>query len=83
MMEILPEQPGDVDRTCADISEAKMLLGYEPKVPFEDGIARIVEWYRLARYQMITEHALNINRIMSPDIVERASIADESSLEGR
>ena len=27
LIEILPEQPGDVERTCADISKAKILLG--------------------------------------------------------
>jgi UDP-glucuronate 4-epimerase len=32
---IMPEQPGDVERTCADISKAKRLLGYDPKVRTE------------------------------------------------
>lgn len=48
IIEKLPEQPGDVDRTCADISKAKMLLGYEPKVPFEEGIRRTADWYKCA-----------------------------------
>ena len=47
-IEILPHQPGDVDRTCADISKAQELLGYNPKVPFEEGIQRTAEWYRQA-----------------------------------
>jgi len=42
----LPAQPGDVSRTCADISRARDLLGYEPRTPLEEGIARFVEWYR-------------------------------------
>lgn len=46
MIEILPHQPGDVDRTCADISKARELLGYSPKVPFEEGIRRTAEWFR-------------------------------------
>ncbi|MBR5621149.1 GDP-mannose 4,6-dehydratase [Candidatus Saccharibacteria bacterium] len=49
----LPMQPGDVDRTYADISKARRLLGYEPKTDFKDGIARFVEWYKenkLARF---------------------------------
>jgi len=46
IIEHLPDQPGDVDRTCADISKARALLGYEPKVSFEDGIARTVDWYK-------------------------------------
>lgn len=45
-IEILPHQPGDVDRTCADITKARELLGYDPKVPFEEGIRRTAEWFR-------------------------------------
>jgi UDP-glucuronate 4-epimerase len=43
---ILPMQPGDVPRTCADISKASKLLGYHPKVKFEDGMLRTAEWYK-------------------------------------
>jgi UDP-glucuronate 4-epimerase len=46
VINVLPDQPGDVPRTAADISKARKLLGYEPKVPFEEGIARLAEWYR-------------------------------------
>ncbi len=42
----LATQPGDVPITYADISKAKRLLGYEPKVVIEEGIERFVEWYR-------------------------------------
>lgn len=42
----LPMQPGDVDRTFASIDKAKSLLGYEPKVTFEEGIKKFVEWYK-------------------------------------
>lgn len=41
----LPEQPGDVPLTCADISKAKKLLGYDPKTRFSQGIPRFVEWF--------------------------------------
>ena len=43
----LPMQPGDVDRTYADISKAKKLIGYEPKTTFEQGIKNFVEWYKV------------------------------------
>ena len=46
-IELLPEQPGDVPRTCADISKARKMLGYDPKTPFADGIRKLVEWYDL------------------------------------
>jgi UDP-glucuronate 4-epimerase len=42
----LPDQPGDVPVTYADISKAKLLLSYDPKVGIEKGIKRFVEWYR-------------------------------------
>ena len=42
----LPMQPGDVDRTYADVSKARKLIGYEPKVPFEQGIKNFVAWYK-------------------------------------
>ena len=41
----MPMQPGDVDRTYADITKARKLLGYEPKMTFEEGIRKFVEWY--------------------------------------
>lgn len=41
----LPMQPGDVDRTFADITKAKKLINYEPKTTFEEGIRKFVEWH--------------------------------------
>ncbi len=43
-IEPTPAQPGDVLRTCADVSKAARLLGYRPRVPVETGIPRFVEW---------------------------------------
>lgn len=45
-IEWLPPQPGDVERTFADVSKARALLGYEPRTSIEEGIARFVEWFR-------------------------------------
>lgn len=42
----LPMQPGDVERTYADITKAKKLLGYNPRTTFKDGIKKFVEWYK-------------------------------------
>ncbi len=42
----MPEQPGDVRQTFADITLAGRELGYEPRVPFREGIRRYVDWYR-------------------------------------
>ena len=46
VIEKLDMQSGDVDGTYADISKAKSLIGYEPKIKFEDGIERFIEWYK-------------------------------------
>ena len=48
-MEPLPEQPGDVKMTCADISHARANLGYDPRVPIEEGIRRFVAWLKAQR----------------------------------
>ena len=39
-------QKGDVERTWADISKARALLGYAPKVTLAEGIARTIAWRR-------------------------------------
>ncbi|MEY5024741.1 MAG: hypothetical protein RLZZ244_269 [Verrucomicrobiota bacterium] len=44
IVEVLPEQPGDVPLTYADISKATRLLGYNPQTPIEKGIPLFVEW---------------------------------------
>jgi len=41
----LPEQPGDMPLTCANISKARKLLGYNPTTRFSDGLPRFVEWF--------------------------------------
>ncbi len=44
-IERLPPQPGDVERTYADIAKARRLLGYDPVIPIEEGIPEFVEWF--------------------------------------
>ena len=39
-------QPGDVSITYADITKAKRIIGYQPRVSMEEGIKRFVEWYK-------------------------------------
>ena len=41
-----PERPGDVRHSEANISKAQELLGYEPKVKFEEGLKEVYKWYR-------------------------------------
>jgi UDP-glucuronate 4-epimerase len=44
-IKIMPDQPGDVPYTCADVSKAYRLLGYRAQVPFEEGIKKTAAWY--------------------------------------
>src|SRR5499427_4210768 len=41
----LPEQPGDMPLTCADISKAKRSLGYNPTTPLSDGLPKFIDWF--------------------------------------
>jgi len=43
-----PERGGDIKHSLADISLAEKYLGYKPKVSFEEGLRRTVDWYRSA-----------------------------------
>jgi nucleoside-diphosphate-sugar epimerase len=47
----LPLRPGDVFRTCADISRIKKGLGYEPTVNFEEGLRKTVEYFKMGETQ--------------------------------
>jgi UDP-glucuronate 4-epimerase len=41
----LPDQPGDVPITYANIEKAQRFLGYSPKVSFSEGIRAFVAWF--------------------------------------
>jgi UDP-glucuronate 4-epimerase len=41
----LPEQPGDMPLTCANISKARKLLGYNPATKLTEGLPKFVEWF--------------------------------------
>ena len=43
---MLPEQPGDVPKTYADVDALAAAVGFKPATSIEDGIARFVKWYR-------------------------------------
>lgn len=41
----LPKQPGDVERTYADISKAKKILNYNPNFQIEEGLEIFHQWF--------------------------------------
>jgi UDP-glucuronate 4-epimerase len=47
-IEWAPMQPGDVQRTAADLTKSGAVLGYAPRTPFPEGIRRFVAWFRKA-----------------------------------
>lgn len=44
-IDFLPQHAADIPATWADISQAKTLLNWQPKVKIEEGIKRAVEWF--------------------------------------
>lgn len=44
LVQRLPSQSGDVNHTQACIEKAKTLLGYQPKVSFQEGVESLLEW---------------------------------------
>jgi UDP-glucuronate 4-epimerase len=45
-VELLPPQPGDMPETCASIERAKAAVGYEPRVPLEEGLRQFTDWFK-------------------------------------
>ena len=45
-IQLAPSLLGEVTHYVADLSKARELLGYKPRVPLEEGIGRAVDWFR-------------------------------------
>jgi UDP-glucuronate 4-epimerase len=43
---LLPMQPGDVEKTYADVDALVADTGFQPKTPIEEGVRRFVAWYK-------------------------------------
>ncbi|MCZ6655421.1 MAG: SDR family oxidoreductase [Planctomycetota bacterium] len=41
-----PPRAGDVMHSLADVTLAREVIGFEPHLMFEDGLARAIEWYK-------------------------------------
>lgn len=46
VMRLLPAQPGDIPASCADMADMERDLGFKPRTPLEEGIARFVAWFK-------------------------------------
>lgn len=41
-----PERPGEQERSALNAQKAKEVLGWEPKVSFEEGVKKVATWYK-------------------------------------
>ena len=48
-IQFIPIPKGVPLKTLANITKAKRLIGYEPKITFEEGLTRFVEWYKTTK----------------------------------
>lgn len=44
-IEFVPQRPGDIHHSYADISQADRILNYKPVVSFEEGLRRTLSWF--------------------------------------
>jgi len=44
-VESIPERPGDIKHSLADITKAQELLGYKPSHSLQEGLDQAMEWY--------------------------------------
>lgn len=49
-----PDQPGDPQTTCADITRAQAMLGYRPIVSPQEGVIRYTEWLQESQREFAT-----------------------------
>jgi UDP-glucuronate 4-epimerase len=46
VLELTGPQPGDMPETCADLTRIRAAVGYEPRVPLEEGLRRFIAWFQ-------------------------------------
>ena len=51
VIEYLPLQPGDVLRTCADITELNRDFGFAPQTPIDVGLKKFADWFKAEGYK--------------------------------
>jgi nucleoside-diphosphate-sugar epimerase len=44
-IKIHPRHPADMLTNHADVSKARQILDWEPQVPLEEGLLKLVDWY--------------------------------------
>jgi len=49
LLRFMPDQPGDMEITYANIDRARRILGYNPQRPFKEGIRLFADWFKGSR----------------------------------
>ena len=49
LLRFMPDQPGDMQITYADINRARRVLKYNPQKPFKEGIRLFADWFKNSR----------------------------------
>jgi nucleoside-diphosphate-sugar epimerase len=44
-VDYIPRHPADVEANWADVTKAKTMLGWQPRVGLDEGITDLVNWY--------------------------------------
>lgn len=70
-IKMMPDQPGDVPVTYADVSKAKRMLGYDPNVSIDEGIERFVKWYTDERKLSVAAAQRNVSINVSAAVLEQ------------
>jgi nucleoside-diphosphate-sugar epimerase len=55
--EYVPPRKGDIRDSQADISRAREILGYNPRIGFEEGLRRTWEWHCFENAALLQNHA--------------------------
>lgn len=53
---MMPMQPGDVNRTCADITEITKAINYNPKISVSHGIREYIKWFKKYYVQIVSDN---------------------------
>ena len=69
-------RPGDIPHSNADISKAKKMLGYDPKISFKEGILKTINYHNVARTR---NQKINIKDIDFNKLLNRTSIIVDNS----
>jgi nucleoside-diphosphate-sugar epimerase len=81
-IQLLPDQPGDVPYTCANITMAQVDLQYQPMVPFTKGIQQTVQWYQqrhLQQEQLLLLSSSSSSSIDGSDIESNSQLRRPNS----